>query len=105
MGRKRDRTKINEWYANRPHFDKWAERARARYGLSQEECVVIYAQENCDICDVVLEKDNKSRNRKVIDHCHETGKVRGVICHDCNIMIGNAKDNIDILQNAIKYLT
>jgi len=39
-----------------------------------------------------------------IDHCHETGKVRGLLCNSCNLIIGHAKDCQDILHNAINYL-
>ena len=40
-----------------------------------------------------------------IDHNHVTGKVRGILCKSCNLLIGNAKDNVDILKSAIVYLT
>jgi hypothetical protein len=39
-----------------------------------------------------------------LDHDHKTGKVRGLLCYNCNFLIGNAKDNIGTLQRAIKYL-
>lgn len=39
-----------------------------------------------------------------IDHCHKTGKIRGVLCGHCNLGIGNLKENITTLRNAIKYL-
>lgn len=40
----------------------------------------------------------------VVDHCHTTGKVRGLICSACNSVLGYSKDNIKTLENAIKYL-
>ncbi|WP_416520462.1 endonuclease domain-containing protein [Streptomyces achromogenes] len=40
-----------------------------------------------------------------IDHCHESSVARGALCRPCNLMLGNAKDNIDVLLAAIKYLT
>lgn len=41
----------------------------------------------------------------VIDHCHSTGKFRGLICRLCNGLLGRFKDSTDQLQNAIDYLT
>jgi len=40
-----------------------------------------------------------------VDHCHNTNKVRELLCSACNILLGKAKDNISILQSAINYLT
>jgi len=39
-----------------------------------------------------------------IDHCHTTGKVRGLLCHNCNVILGKIKDSKEWLKNAIKYL-
>jgi hypothetical protein len=39
-----------------------------------------------------------------VDHCHDTLKVRGLLCHNCNTVLGHAKDNPTILINAAKYL-
>jgi hypothetical protein len=43
-------------------------------------------------------------NRLAIDHCHKTDKIRGLLCRSCNLMLGNAKDSIELLQEAIDYL-
>lgn len=40
----------------------------------------------------------------VIDHCHKSGAVRGLLCHNCNRGLGLFKDNIESLKTAIKYL-
>jgi hypothetical protein len=39
-----------------------------------------------------------------VDHNHKTGKVRGLLCQDCNRMLGCARDNVDVLNKAIDYL-
>lgn len=39
-----------------------------------------------------------------VDHCHKTGKIRGLLCDRCNKGIGYLKDSIELLQNAIRYL-
>lgn len=43
-------------------------------------------------------------NKLSLDHCHSTMKVRKLLCHNCNIMIGVCKDSVDILLNAVNYL-
>jgi hypothetical protein len=56
----------------------------------------------CRICGT----DNPGGRGKVfsVDHDHQTGKVRGLLCHHCNVGLGNFKDSIDILKKAISYL-
>jgi hypothetical protein len=39
-----------------------------------------------------------------VDHCHETGEVRGLLCFNCNRAIGHLQNDIGIIQNAIAYL-
>lgn len=39
-----------------------------------------------------------------VDHCHTTGKNRGLLCNNCNNGLGRFKDNIEYLENSIKYL-
>lgn len=43
-------------------------------------------------------------NPLVIDHCHSSGKVRGLLCPPCNILLGHAKDSPKILLEAVQYL-
>lgn len=40
----------------------------------------------------------------VVDHCHASGQVRGLLCHNCNRALGLLKDSDEVLQRAIKYL-
>jgi hypothetical protein len=39
-----------------------------------------------------------------VDHCHNSGKVRGILCNPCNNMIGHAKDSVAALRAAADYL-
>jgi hypothetical protein len=74
-----------------------------KYGLTQEEVILMHEQRNfkCDICN----QDTDHRYDKLcVDHSHQTGKVRGLLCFSCNTLLGNAKDNIQTLKNAINYL-
>lgn len=42
--------------------------------------------------------------RLVVDHNHETGAVRGLLCVTCNVGMGGLQDSVELLRNAIKYL-
>lgn len=56
----------------------------------------------CKICKRHRLASNKGH--MVIDHCHETGVIRGVLCNWCNRALGLFEDNIELFQSAIKYL-
>lgn len=61
-----------------------------------------------DICKICGEKDiRKNRDgsiKLVIDHCHETNVVRGLLCNPCNTLLGSAKDSVEILHKMTEYL-
>lgn len=61
----------------------------------------------CWICRKDLNFDHAPRNNSATacaDHCHRTGKPRGILCVPCNSMLGFAHDSIEILKKAILYL-
>lgn len=68
------------------------------YNISVDERKIIEKQQNglCAIC-----KENK---KLVVDHCHITGNIRGLLCNTCNIGLGMMKDSPDILRAASLYL-
>lgn len=69
------------------------------YGLSWESYNSMISSQDgkCLIC---KRKDIKFH----VDHCHTYGHVRGLLCKHCNMLLGNAKDNIEVLASAIEYL-
>lgn len=77
-------------------------RIKKDYGLTMEQVDRIrQIQDNkCAICTTEFPDKYKVQ----IDHCHTTGKVRGLLCIECNWMLGKAKDDPVILTNAIEYL-
>jgi hypothetical protein len=66
---------------------------------TKEEYQKLLLIKNCMICGIFVNGKNFH-----IDHDHKTGKVRGKLCHKCNLGLGMFKDNIDILKQAIRYL-
>lgn len=59
-------------------------------------------QNNC--CAICGKSEYEERKRLALDHNHETGVIRGLLCGRCNRLIGFAEDSPDILQSAINYL-
>ncbi|HEY1956031.1 MAG TPA: endonuclease VII domain-containing protein [Polyangiaceae bacterium] len=57
----------------------------------------------CAICGVVANLERLFAF--CVDHDHRTGKVRALLCRDCNVLIGIAKEDPSVLTNAAAYLT
>lgn len=69
-----------------------------KYGLSLEDFDNLLEDQNylCKIC--------KEEKELVVDHCHNSGRVRGLLCRECNSGLGMFKDSILYLQAAQEYL-
>ena len=80
----------------------------AKYGITQEqyEDLLIDQLGVCAICKKREKSKDKRGNTKLlfIDHCHTTGKIRGLLCHNCNTALGHFKDSEESLVSAIEYL-
>jgi hypothetical protein len=88
----------------REYGRKYPERIRntdlkAKYGITIADYEAMYERQGgkCAICGTAEEK-------LVVDHNHQTGKVRELLCHLCNAMIGCAREDIAILVSAVAYL-
>lgn len=97
--------KTREWLKNHPGKTKaYARRFKLKtiYGMTEDDFQrLLKRQESvCAIC------HQKCRQRETlcIDHDHTTGKVRGLLCQDCNHIIGLAKDSPERLRAAATYV-
>lgn len=75
-------------------------RACKEYNITPEEYQRLLTIKSCMICG-----DIENTNKLHIDHDHNTGKIRGKLCSNCNNGLGRFKDNPELLQKAIDYLT
>lgn len=77
---------------------------KSTYGITPEDYDGLYDKQKgkCAICG---KHQSELKRRLCVDHDHNTGKVRGLLCHKCNFVIGNADDDIEILNKAITYLS
>jgi len=102
---KRKHREYNKGYRSRDGFvgKKRAYVLKHRYGLDavQVENILRRQKWSCAIC---LDSAKAKLKNLCVDHCHKTGKVRGLLCIRCNSSIGMARDSTRILKRAIKYL-
>lgn len=76
---------------------------KEKYGITIDEYNFLLEKQRgvCSLCSL----PERFRNRRLaVDHCHTTGRVRGLLCQDCNTALGKFKENIEVLGKAIKYL-
>ena len=75
---------------------KW--QLKTRYGLTPNALAEMLAKQGgfCALCPKELSKPH-------VDHCHNTGKVRGLLCHQCNIRLGGW-DDLEWRKKALDYL-
>ena len=111
-----NKDKVNEWrtknrdsynaaerkrYAESPK--KWERHLRSKYGISASDYASRLTSQGgvCAICKVDPEKIDQTL---AVDHDHATGEVRGLLCAECNRMLGCAKDRPEVLVNGADYL-
>jgi len=99
--------KVKEYSKNRykrkkDHYKKW--HLNKSYGIDAEKFnIMLKSQKNrCGICK--KEFTNIYPFRPCVDHEHTGGKIRGLLCGNCNIAIGLLKDDLTILHNALKWV-
>ena len=92
----------DDWLACVPGSDH-ARSIENNFGISAVEYNKLYDAQGrkCAICD----KRCKTGKRLAVDHCHSTGKVRGLLCARCNTALGSFGDDIGRLARAIYYLS
>jgi DNA-directed RNA polymerase subunit RPC12/RpoP len=94
-----------ERYATKLRFnttdEKRSRHLKTKYRLTLDDYNALLIRQGyvCAICG----QDDNGRELSV-DHCHSTNKVRGLLCHNCNVGIGHFKDNQNLLLLAIDYL-
>ena len=107
---------ISEYYKHGGYSDgheikcKTCEKKRSKNGKLRakqaEQMGLLYEGVPCGCCGKTTSRVGSTSRmiRPVVDHCHETGRIRGVICYPCNMGIGHLGDTVDGLKNAIRYL-
>ena len=112
LWRQKNRTRynglVNEWRANNP-TKVTRYKLKERYNITTERYDEMLTAQNhrCAICGNEEIFNHPITNKTVklaVDHCHTTGKVRGLLCMDCNRGLGKFHDDVVKLEAAIIYL-
>ncbi|MEU3839903.1 endonuclease VII domain-containing protein [Streptomyces sp. NPDC028635] len=101
----------SDWHRNATASDGLATRCKAcraalgreqhlkrQYGITEAERDALIAAQ-CRVCCICLAAPPAH-----VDHCHETGRVRGVLCFSCNAALGQFKDRPDVIRRAAAYV-
>jgi len=90
-----------------PSIVKREQVLKRMYGITQTDYEVMIAEQNnkCAICNTTEPGGRHNSGYFVVDHCHTTGKVRKLLCHNCNTALGLVGDNVDTLHKMINYLS
>jgi hypothetical protein len=99
---RKKRAAYNKAYNADHKEENRARRLRRQYGISQTAFDALLNSQG-GVCAACGKPDWNGKGPHV-DHDHATGKVRGILCSNCNTILGHAKDNIAILELAIEYL-
>lgn len=106
--REEHRVASAEWYRDNKATAKEQTRIRklASYGLTPETYQELSESQDhvCAICGSPYGLESQ-KHPLYVDHCHETGKVRGLLCSHCNAGLGHFRDNPELLMEAARYLT
>jgi hypothetical protein len=101
--RETHREKIKEYdklYTHRPDKNKTKDNHyRLKYGITLDDYKVLYKNQNgkCVACGI-------DKDVLFVDHDHKTGRIRGLLCRDCNFALGHVRDNPSTLEKLIRYL-
>ena len=94
--------RISDWQKNNPDLRKRTILKNV-YGITLEDYNLMFEKQEgkCFGCKT---SHSELKRGLLIDHNHTTGKVRGLLCDNCNKALGCVKDNISVLTNLITYL-
>lgn len=94
-----------EYVKNNP--DTYKNSARCthikRYGITVADYNRMFSEQG-GCCKACKRHQDVFKRRLVIDHCHQTGKVRGLLCISCNLCLGYVNDNKNTLLSLMEYL-
>lgn len=97
-----DKARVRERHQANPERTRNNDLKR-NYGITLDEHTQMYETQN-GVCAICKGQGDGKWKKLCVDHDHETGKVRQLLCRNCNMVLGQVGDNINLLEEMIKYL-
>lgn len=88
-----------KYFPSKDIYNKYMRRAKwkSRGVVDLDKAEEMYSgKTECEICN--------SKEKLYLDHSHDTGKSRGILCFNCNVGLGSFKDNPQLLKKAMEYI-
>lgn len=100
----KDKEAVRRWHKENPERVRELAWKKAGINITWDEYVsLLNAQDGkCAICRTTDWRGHQKVPR--VDHCHITGRVRGLLCNSCNIGLGHFSDSVELLEAALRYL-
>lgn len=109
--RERNKDKREAWNVKaREERYFFAKHLKAKFGLTLSDYDSLIAKQD-NLCAICLKPETRKGKKKsdgflplAVDHCHETGKIRALLCGACNTSLGLLREDVTILESMISYL-
>ena len=104
--RERRLAAVKEYKRKNPGYRLIVE-LRSKYKISPEEYAALLRKQKglCAVCRQPERAKLRGKTKRLaLDHCHRTGKIRGMLCSRCNTALGLLGDSVPLLRAAIKYM-
>lgn len=101
VARKKNRKTSGAWSYSSEY--SWIKKLKCFFGITKEEYYQILEKQG-GVCAICRKHHDTKIKHLDVDHCHETGLVRGILCRACNNGIGLFRDRSDLADSAVKYL-
>lgn len=98
----KDNETARAWHSRHPAYNA-NQMLKKKYGITSEQRDQMLVAQG-GVCAVCGGDNSESKRNWHVDHCHTSGKVRGILCHLCNVGLGHFRDKPELLKTAAAYL-
>jgi hypothetical protein len=91
----------NQYHSNKRRHRDWE--LKRTFGITIEDYEHMLVGQN-GLCAICIGEEQRKHKTLSVDHDHCTDAIRGLLCSNCNLGLGNFQDSIELLESAIRYL-